>query len=788
MPLPLPNLDDRRWTDLIEEGQALIPRYAPRWTDHNVHDPGITLMELFAWLTDMTVYRLNRVPERHRRKFLALTGFRPQPPRAAQAVLAFAPDTGTAPFAVPAGAEFEATDPEGHPVRFRTLRDLDVSVVTLAAVQVDAGDGHLQDRTRDWRDGLPIPALGLDPRPGAALYLGYNELPTEAPIALAFGFQGPGSDAAERVRIMCEAAAQRAACQPVLPDIRCEEDHGQPPTPVQTLPPHHSARVVWEVLTGATPDAWTPLEPVTAVDRPETGQVMDDTRSLTLDGIVEVWLPATRVKGQRGAVETPLFYIRCRLETGAYDALPMLTHVILNGVVAEQAVPVWQTFTIPAEVTPTGAAPTPGTMTRLQMQVDKSGVITELAFFTPVEAPNHPDLHVLLYVAPTGTAPGRITMELVLVGRGNGWPNQRVTLPQAPVQVTSFRLYTHTGDAWQEWTGRDDLDAPGRTDFHFVLDPTSGEMLFGDGERGRVPPPDALILAAYRTTCASAGNNDAHKVTRPADTPRNVRWLAALDTEVRDQLQRITTNPQPARGGTAAEALSGAIGRAVETLHAHERLLDLCAETQCQTLDQLERQRVRALQAPTRAVNLLDIERLALDVPGTRLARVRAWAAVHPDYPCLQAPSVVTVAVVPDMPLARPVPSQGLLHAVRRFMDRRRIVGTRVEVVGPHYLEVSVRARVRTRPHTNTTRVQTQIRQALNAFLDPRRGGPEAFGWPFGRDVYRSEILQVIDGVSGVDHVLELLLRATDGEPLCGNIAVCPTWLVTPGAHQIDVV
>ena len=356
------------------------------------------------------------------------------------------------------------------------------------------------------------------------------------------------------------------------------------------------------------------------------------------------------------------------------------------------------------------------------------------------------------------------------------------------MQVQSLRLYTHTVDAWQEWTGRDDLDASGRTDFHFVLDPTSGEMLFGDGERGRVPPLDALILAAYRTTRAAAGNIDAHKVTRPADTPRNALWLDALDTAVREQLRRMTTNPHPASGGTATEALSEAIGRAVETLHAHERLLDLCAETQCQTLDQLERQRVRALQAPTRAVNLLDIERVALDVPGTRVARVRAWAALHPDYPCLQAPGVVTVVVVPDMPLARPEPSQGLLQAVKRFLDRRRIVATRVEVVGPHYLEVSVRARVRTRPHTNTTRVQTQIHQALNAFLDPRSGGPAGFGWPFGRDVYRSEILQVIDGVSGVDHVLELSLRATDGEPLCGNIAVCPTWLVTPGAHQIDVV
>jgi hypothetical protein len=788
MPLPLPNLDDRRWNDLIEEGRALIPRYTPRWTDHNVHDPGITLMELFAWLTEMTVYRLNRVPERHRRKFLALTGFRPQPPRAAQTILAFTPDAGTSRFSVPVGAEFEATAPEGHPVRFRTLRDLDVSVVTLAAVQIDAGDGHIQDRTRDWRDGLPIPALGPHPQPGAALYLGFSELPTEAPISLAFRFQGPGSDAPERTRIMCEAAAQRAACQPVLPDIRCEEDDGEAPSLEWTLPPHHSAGVVWEVLTGVEPAVWTRLEPVVAGDRPATGQVMDDTRSLTLDGIVEVWLPATPVKEPLGDVEMPLFYIRCRLETGAYDALPILTHVIPNGIVAEQAVPVWQTFTIPTTVTPTGPAPTPGTMTRLQLQVNNSGVITTLAFFPPGEAPNHPDIGMLSYVAPNGALPGHITLELVLMGRGNGSPNQHFTLPQAPVQLEIFRLYTHTGDTWQEWTGRDDLDASGRTDCHFVLDPTSGEILFGDGERGRVPPRDALILASYRTTRAAAGNIDAHMVSRPADTPRNALWFPQLDAALRDQLQRIITKPHPASGGAAAEVLSEAIGRAVETLHAHERLLDLCAETQCQTLDQVERQRVRALPAPTRAVNLLDIERLALAVPGTRVARVRAWAAVHPDYPCLQAPGVVTVVVVPDMPLPRPEPSQGLLHAVKRFLDRRRIVGTRVEVVGPYYLEVSVKARVRTRPHTIPTRVQAQIRQALHAFLDPRSGGPNGFGWPFGRDVYRSEILQVIDGVSGVDHVLELSLSAPGGEPLCGNIAVCPTWLVTPGAHQISVI
>ena len=103
MPLPLPNLDDRRWVDLVDEGRALIPRHAPEWTDHNVHDPGITFMELLAWLSEMTIYQLNRVPSRHLRKFLALIGFFPLMPRAAQTFLSFTPDPGTNTFEIPAG-------------------------------------------------------------------------------------------------------------------------------------------------------------------------------------------------------------------------------------------------------------------------------------------------------------------------------------------------------------------------------------------------------------------------------------------------------------------------------------------------------------------------------------------------------------------------------------------------------------------------------------------------------------------------------------------------------------
>src|SRR5436309_641983 len=74
MPLEVPNLDDRRWVDLVEEARSLIPRVSPPWTDHNVHDPGITFIELFAWLAEMQLYQLNRVGQRQREIFAQLAG------------------------------------------------------------------------------------------------------------------------------------------------------------------------------------------------------------------------------------------------------------------------------------------------------------------------------------------------------------------------------------------------------------------------------------------------------------------------------------------------------------------------------------------------------------------------------------------------------------------------------------------------------------------------------------------------------------------------------------------
>ena len=120
-------------------------------------------------------------------------------------------------------------------------------------------------------------------------------------------------------------------------------------------------------------------------------------------------------------------------------------------------------------------------------------------------------------------------------------------------------------------------------------------------------------------------------------------------------------------------------------------------------------------------------------------------------------------------------------------MGRRRVVGTRIEVVAPDYREVAVQATVQACPGVDHDNLRSRLIARLDEFLHPLHGGQDGDGWPFGRDVYRSEILQQLDETPGVDYVLDLELVADGGEPQCGNVCLTPLQLVCAGAHQIEV-
>lgn len=832
MKVPLPNLDDRTWVDLIDEGRSLIPLYSPDWTDHNAHDPGITLIELFAWVAEMDIYQLNRISDEHKRKFLALVGITPQFPRAAKTVLGFSYKTGPQPPGLKAGTEFSGKESFGREIRFRMLDRLDLARGELKAIQIKDSTGF-HDVTEQWRRGDSFGAFGAIPETGAALYLGFTHaLPVNQPATLYFKFAGAYSGEDERRRLVEEEAALKRACRPPAGDITCTHNgkatyshHDEIADNVP--PPHHGARIGWAFSSAAASSGEEPWSPLTA----GTIELSDDTRALTLDGSVIVRIPAQMEKRPVGRVSEPLYYLRCRFDAGAYDAPPIIEAVVLNGIRAEQSNSVSVGWQVNPGVVPSGPPPTAFQQTALRLRFDDQKRITKLDFAKHEDS--DPLFSVLAYEPPTAAVAGRLTIEARVIGMGNGLPHQQLALPEAPAQKPSLEVFTLEQDQWRVWRLRDDFDASGRDDADFVLAPAASEVTFGDGERGRVPPRGAVIFAAYRSTRAENGNLEAHSVYQLVDSPHNRALysgfdalnnrfrtsfkvtdsaLASLRTEgvpegvlekvddIKDQeIQSesefvralkvmlgqeqadrysqsivtrsripcdldtteciVVTNPVAAVGGAAAETLSEASGRAV---------LMMCD--------------------PHRAVTLSDYEVLAKRTPGTRIGRAAARANLHPSFSCLKAPGVNTVIVVPDMPVARPTPSSGLKRAVARYLNRRRIIGTRVEVIGPGYLEVAVHARMKAHPGTNRDALQHRITHALNGFFDPFKGGPDGTGWPFGRDVYLSEVLQVIDALDGVDHIIWLRLMAAGCDPRCGNVCIPPTWLVAAGRHEIEVI
>jgi predicted phage baseplate assembly protein len=121
MPIPLPNLDDRTFADLTAETRALIPGYAPEWTDHNASDPGITLIELFAWLSEILIFRLNRVSRDSEARFFELLGAALSPAQPARVTLEVtASNLGGEALIIPRGTPFASLAPgQQHHDTFR---------------------------------------------------------------------------------------------------------------------------------------------------------------------------------------------------------------------------------------------------------------------------------------------------------------------------------------------------------------------------------------------------------------------------------------------------------------------------------------------------------------------------------------------------------------------------------------------------------------------------------------------------------------------------------------------
>jgi predicted phage baseplate assembly protein len=256
--LTAPNLDDRRFQDLVDDAKRLVQQRCPEWTDHNVHDPGVTLIEAFAQMVDQLIYRLNRVPDRNYVKFLELIGVELRPPAAARSGVTFwlsAPQ----PQPVVVRAETEVATPRTDihdPVVFMTTRELQIVPCSFSHSAMHAVGADPVETTGLLGGGPGFDGFASTPQPGDALLVGLSNAVPSCAVLL---------------RLQCRVSGVGV-------------DPRRPP-------------LLWEAWTAS---GWAPCE----VDHDETG-------GLNRDGDVVLHVPsghqASVVARQRGG------WLRCRL-------------------------------------------------------------------------------------------------------------------------------------------------------------------------------------------------------------------------------------------------------------------------------------------------------------------------------------------------------------------------------------------------------------------------------------------------------------------------------------------
>lgn len=182
---------------------------------------------------------------------------------------------------------------------------------------------------------------------------------------------------------------------------------------------------------------------------------------------------------------------------------------------------------------------------------------------------------------------------------------------------------------------------------------------------------------------------------------------------------------------------------------------------------------LKTVSRQTRAITGTDYETLALECM-EQLEEGLAGRAVAMNNRDLEysvkdkeKPGHVTVMIIPkdngsSVYQTGGVPNDLLRQEVKEYLNQRRLITTRIHVTGPKYKAIQVDIRISLKQNIDESAVMAAAANETETYFDQVTGGPDATGWPLGRDIYRSELYQLLEGIEGVDHVHRILLNSED--------------------------
>lgn len=618
-----PNLFQRRFGNLMEIGRARLPELAPEWTDHNAHDPGITLMELLAWVAEAQLYSLSRMRRDERTAYAALLGISNSGTQGSNGLIWPDPLDPNSPaktysrtMVIPENAVANVTGSDTP--AFRPSHKLLWVPGEIQQLETRSTRGRRTDHTVTNAHG-GVPFMPFGERAGRRDVL-----------AMTFSCR-------DRLGLFGSAGQDsRGALWPI--GVRVAPPAGGAAQTGQSEKPGKRTSLT---ATLVTDDRRVPLRIAS-----------DSTAGFLTTGAILLDLDAVAASaGAAGAGGSPGKFTLELRSPGGFARPPRILQIEPN------VIPIEQGRKVPNEAYDSNGSPD------LRFKLQSSGLQ-----FRSGEEPVSVDV-------------------------------------KEPAET-------------KNWSRTDRLIEHGPDEEVYTFDFTTGEIAFGNGINGRIPPPDSKIFVTYSVSDGEEGN-----------VARGRKW------QVLGFEGALGINPDLIAGGT------GASGWDEQRREARRRSREdhaLVSSTD--------------IAAAARALTLLEVARAWVVAPGTSTPRA----------------GIVTLVALrsrPDENEPEQSPeTASWLNAIRRHLAPRMLLGTRLEVTAPRYREFTIHAVLETEPGRKPAAVEEEVRKQLRrrlALVESVSGvEPRQPGVP----VTVRDVGAWIRATGVVTRVVQLELRGADGK------------------------